>query len=309
MNGPGRKPSRLATRLAFGLVLMIAINAEAADYPLPVDRIRKFVAEFLKESQGSSAVSVAYANLGGEKEPQVLLYFSGSEWCGSGGCTLIVLQKSAGALEPVGHTTVTRLPISVLSSRSHGWHDLAVWSAGGGGVPHQALLAFDGKHYPGNPSMAPPIVAPDDDFLVGDLLVWKEAKPGALQASTFEAAERDYRQREMELAAAGNCDASQASMNLCSLHRFKQADVRLNVAYDWLRGRGEGAVAGKRLQESQRAWLRFVDADCLYQVGPREDSGTTWPLEQNNCMADHTLARVRHLKKLLDCSSAGCPGH
>jgi hypothetical protein len=38
----------------------------------------------------------------------------------------------------------------------HGWHNLGVWVGGGGIQPgYEAELRFDGKKYPGNPSVPP----------------------------------------------------------------------------------------------------------------------------------------------------------
>ncbi len=86
---------------------------------------------------------------------EALVYLNGERWCGSGGCTTLVL-----ATQPfyriVTKITVTRLPISVLPAKSFGWHDLAVWVGGGGiGSPYKSRLCFDGRTYPGNPTVYP----------------------------------------------------------------------------------------------------------------------------------------------------------
>jgi hypothetical protein len=44
----------------------------------------------------------------------------------------------------------------VLETTTNGWRDISVRVAGGGIVPgYEAILPFNGKTYPGNPSVAP----------------------------------------------------------------------------------------------------------------------------------------------------------
>jgi hypothetical protein len=46
--------------------------------------------------------------------------------------------------------------VRVLASRTNDWHDLSVPVRGGGVVPgYEALLRYNGKKYPSNPSMPP----------------------------------------------------------------------------------------------------------------------------------------------------------
>ena len=43
----------------------------------------------------------------------------------------------------------------MLPSKSHGWHDLGVAVAGGGGEAGVAAMKFNGKSYPDNPTVPP----------------------------------------------------------------------------------------------------------------------------------------------------------
>jgi hypothetical protein len=76
-------------------------------------------------------------------------------YCGSGGCTLVVLAGTAIGFDVVSASTVTRGPISVLSAKQYKWHTLAVHVAGGGVSPAVVLLRYDGHRYPGNPTSQP----------------------------------------------------------------------------------------------------------------------------------------------------------
>jgi len=43
----------------------------------------------------------------------------------------------------------------MLNTKSNGWHDISVVVAGGGIAGYEAILPFDGKTYPSNPSVPP----------------------------------------------------------------------------------------------------------------------------------------------------------
>jgi uncharacterized protein YecT (DUF1311 family) len=60
------------------------------------------------------------------------------------------------------------------------------------------------------------------------------------------------------------------------------------------------------LKNAQIKWIAFRDADCLYQVGKPEDSGSIWPLLQSQCLAGHTELRVKQLKAYVACRQDGC---
>jgi hypothetical protein len=58
---------------------------------------------------------------------------------------------------------VTRPPIVVASTTTQGWRDLVVRVSGGSIIPgYDALLRFDGRTYPANPTVPPaePLKAP-----------------------------------------------------------------------------------------------------------------------------------------------------
>jgi len=101
----------------------------------------------------------AFVDLHGDGAPEAIVYLTGRWWCGSGGCPTLVLARSGSSFRIVTSITVTRTPIRVLRSTSHGWHDLVVWVRGGGIRlgGYQAELRFDGKTYPSNPSVPPAV--------------------------------------------------------------------------------------------------------------------------------------------------------
>lgn len=122
---------------------------------------------------------VAFHDLNGDGRPEAIVYITGPEWCGSGGCKLYVLTPTGDSWMIVAKTTITWPPIRVLDATSHGWHNLAV-SVGGGGIQagYEAELRFDGKKYPGNPSAPPARRAAKN--LAGEVVIKDGDKPKPL---------------------------------------------------------------------------------------------------------------------------------
>jgi hypothetical protein len=86
-------------------------------------------------------------DLDGDGNPEYLVGFENSYFCGSGGCSYYLMTSSG---EPIASFSVSRAPFIVLTTTHNGWPDLAVYSDGG-----LRLLEFDGSSYPSNPSVAP----------------------------------------------------------------------------------------------------------------------------------------------------------
>ena len=122
--------------------------------------LRKFLQTYLKDSvlgeDKTTRYSSATVDLGGDRGRETVVYVSGQDWCGTGGCHLLVLKSNGSSYEIVGRRAATRLPIRVLESKTNGWRDIGVWVQGGGIQPgYEAQLSFDGKSYPQNPTTYP----------------------------------------------------------------------------------------------------------------------------------------------------------
>jgi uncharacterized protein YecT (DUF1311 family) len=105
------------------------------------------------------------------------------------------------------------------------------------------------------------------------------------------------------------CDAAggtQSELNACSAEDMQDADRKMNQLYAILIKR-LSKTSMSRLRDSQRAWLKFRDSACLYEVGRQEDSGSIWPLAINTCMLNHTRQRITHLEAYVACTDNGCP--
>lgn len=120
------------------------------------------VAAFVRDHK-LTRYAVALADLNDDGKPEAMVYAMegsdgdrGSDYCGSGGCELYVLSLAPGGYRVVTDIGLTRPPIRLLPTKAHGWHDLAVFVAGGGIIPgYEARLRFNGRSYPENPTVPP----------------------------------------------------------------------------------------------------------------------------------------------------------
>lgn len=106
---------------------------------------------------------------------------------------------------------------------------------------------------------------------------------------------------------AGECAAAptQLQMNQCAQAAFGKADAEMNRLYQQQMAY-LGAERKKRLQASQRAWLKYRDSACLYETGPRAESGSIWPMQTALCQAAFTRERNETLRKYVACRQDGC---
>ncbi|MCS4436865.1 hypothetical protein [Aquiflexum gelatinilyticum] len=84
-------------------------------------------------------------NEDGNKE--IMVGFTGPYFCGSGGCTLIILDREGNVITQF---TVSDYPVVIDNTKSNGWKDLFILSGG-----KYRIVKFDGKTYLSNPSMQP----------------------------------------------------------------------------------------------------------------------------------------------------------
>ncbi len=97
----------------------------------------------------------AFMDLNGDGVKDALVLLEGRDWCGSGGCTLLVLKGVKDGFKFVSRSTLIRGPLLVSDKKSKGWSDLVVDVSGGGMPPKKVALKFNGRKYPLNPSVQP----------------------------------------------------------------------------------------------------------------------------------------------------------
>ncbi len=149
--------------ILFILLAAASFAQQQPQSPLPdQDSLEGFLRKYLREQNSNEYTTTQYSAAGvklhGDTSRQVIVYLRGNGWCGSGGCTMLVLAPKRHSYRVISKTSITRLPIRTLKSRTNGWHDIGVWVQGGGiQRGYEAKLSFDGKQYPSNPSVPPAI--------------------------------------------------------------------------------------------------------------------------------------------------------
>jgi hypothetical protein len=104
----------------------------------------------------TTRITVASVKTSDGKTDEDIVYVSGQRWCGSGGCTMLILEPTESTFRAIGRVTIVQPPIRLLPSMHGGHPDIGVSVQGGGIQPgYEAVLSFNGKSYPGNPSMPP----------------------------------------------------------------------------------------------------------------------------------------------------------
>ena len=154
---------RILSSLALGASLLLAPATAAQRRPDAAGagaeaELRGFLQDHFRDyrrtSPGARYVA-AFADLNGDGRPEAIVQVFASSACGSGGCNLHVFGAGPRGWSMVSTMSVANAPIRALNTRSRGWRDLSVRVAGGGVRGYDAQLRFNGRAYPGNPTIPP----------------------------------------------------------------------------------------------------------------------------------------------------------
>jgi len=96
-------------------------------------------------------------------------------------------------------------------------------------------------------------------------------------------------------------------MAVCAEARTKLIDDRLDQLYADLMQRLKLERNRERLKASQEAWISFVEKDCLYAKGTRDEGGSLWPLSIQECKNSQKKKRIQDLEGFMACTENGCP--
>ncbi|WP_293824276.1 hypothetical protein [uncultured Brevundimonas sp.] len=147
-----RQAAAATLALALGLSTGAAAQTPSAAAP-PEDPV---LIAYLRQRAHDALDTTRYTAANTPDGAMTVVYLTGPNWCGSGGCRLLVLDRAGGAYRSIGEIGVARAPIRLLERQSHGLRDLAVQVAGGGIVEgYEAAVPFDGRRYASNPTVAP----------------------------------------------------------------------------------------------------------------------------------------------------------
>lgn len=136
---------------AFALSASTSLIATA----LPPSQLQRAVRSW-RPSAPPRAFSYALVHLRDAGPADALVLIRDPNYCGSGGCALIVYEgEPDGPFKLISTSTITREPLYILRQESHGWHDFTTFVSGGGLRACSAIMHFNGRRYPSNPSTAP----------------------------------------------------------------------------------------------------------------------------------------------------------
>ena len=103
-------------------------------------------------TQEQALFDVAFDDLNNDGKEDAIVLLKGQNWCGSGGCTLLIFKGQPNQqFDFVSKTTLVDTPVYSTTYLHNEWKQLLVYSPKHG----QVMLKFDGTRYPLNPSLLP----------------------------------------------------------------------------------------------------------------------------------------------------------
>lgn len=118
-------------------------------------------------------------DLGGNGRPELVAQVLGPQFCGTGGCPLLIFRESSdGQLQLITRMNLFKEPLIVTKRRQNGWQELITRVRVDAGHGYYAELPFDGRTYPTNPSVAPALPLRRAEAGTA-YLAWNEKDPRA----------------------------------------------------------------------------------------------------------------------------------
>jgi hypothetical protein len=140
-----------------GVMLLVTVNVgySSNDPNSESDLLKTFLRTFVSNSRPVDKEKTryvpAFVDLRDNGEREIIVYLTGDGWCGSGGCTTLILAAEGSSFRVVTKVFTTRPPIRVLKTKSNGWHDISVtvrvWYGEGSVYAREQRLSFTGKSY------------------------------------------------------------------------------------------------------------------------------------------------------------------
>ncbi|MGC9183930.1 MAG: lysozyme inhibitor LprI family protein [Thiomonas sp.] len=93
----------------------------------------------------------------------------------------------------------------------------------------------------------------------------------------------------------------------CAAQTRHALNVRMRHLYRLELQKVMGTYAERRLDHAQNLWRRWVNADCLFRVGPHDRGGPQWQTRMDACQANKIRSRITELDRLLHCEGDTCP--
>lgn len=116
--------------------------------------VENTILEAYNLQRGIDPVYYSYVkiDLNSDSVPEYFVYAYGPMLSGSGGGSALILNND---YKEISRFTLVQTPIIINNHRTKNWKDIIMNVSGGGATPNAAIMKFDGKTYPSNPSLQP----------------------------------------------------------------------------------------------------------------------------------------------------------
>ena len=133
-------------------LLVILLAACFATSQSSLDSLAKVLQGYVGTPDAESKTTefaVAFVDLRDDERKEAIVYLSSDGWCGTAGCTMLILAPEGTSYHVISKIPAVRLPIRVLTAKTNGWHNIGVVGRKSATEPlYEAILSFDGKSYP-----------------------------------------------------------------------------------------------------------------------------------------------------------------
>ena len=133
------------------------VTSEKVAYLKTPDESLEKVLHKWNENAASEDLRYHYntVDLNSDGKLDAIVFVSGDSICGTGGCEVLIFKGDGKNYSLLTEMSVSRPPIFVGAMKTKGWSDLVMEVYGGGIKSYFAVLKFDGKSYPENPTVEP----------------------------------------------------------------------------------------------------------------------------------------------------------
>ncbi len=127
----------------------------------PSEALKAFLRGYLNpqqkgEIEETTQITVVSVKTEGEAGEEQVVYVSGEGWCGTSGCTMLIVEPFQSSFKVLGNERGVQLPVYLLPVMKYGHPDIGVIVVGGGILEgYEAVLSFNGTNYPDNSALPP----------------------------------------------------------------------------------------------------------------------------------------------------------
>lgn len=119
--------------LCLSSCLLLSADCIAQSHPTSrqENSVKRFLRAYLKvphvyDNDETTEFFPAFVDLNDDGIKEAIVYLTGRDLCGSGGCSTLILVPKGSSYKVITRILITRPPIRVLTTKSNGWHDIAV---------------------------------------------------------------------------------------------------------------------------------------------------------------------------------------